>query len=115
MSEIDSYQADEIIEEQKSDRHPMENVAIGQKFIVYAMLTSFAGLITLMVLAGPVAITINGISSILGIIGLVRISKGMGYSILVLLVFILLVLKKRDKDKVMGFCKGCIDFFLNKK
>jgi len=29
--------------------------------------------------------------------------------------FILLVLKKRDKDKVMGFCKGCIDFFLNKK
>jgi GT2 family glycosyltransferase len=29
--------------------------------------------------------------------------------------FILLLLKKRNKDKVIGFSKGCLDFFLNKK
>ena len=29
--------------------------------------------------------------------------------------FILLILNKRDKEKVIGFSQGCLDFFLNKK
>jgi len=29
--------------------------------------------------------------------------------------FILLILNKREKDRVYGYCLGCIDFFLNRK
>ena len=44
--------------------------------------------------------------------------KIIGYTYHVLRIpyfIILLILKLRNKDKVTGFCKGCFDFFLNKK
>ena len=33
----------------------------------------------------------------------------------ILLFIILLIFNKRDKDRVYGYCLGCIDFFLNRK
>jgi hypothetical protein len=44
--------------------------------------------------------------------------KLIGYSYFLLRIpyfLILLLLRKREKERVYGFCLGCIDFFLNKK
>ena len=44
--------------------------------------------------------------------------KIIGYSYFLLRIpyfFILLIFKKREKDRVLGFSLGCIDFFLKKK
>ena len=44
--------------------------------------------------------------------------KLIGYSYFLLRIpyfLILLILRKREKDRVFGFCLGCYDFFLNKK
>ena len=46
------------------------------------------------------------------------LDKLIGYLYFILRIpyfIILLVLNKRDKDRVYGYCMGCIDFFLNKK
>ena len=46
------------------------------------------------------------------------LDKIIGYSYFILRVpyyLILLILKKREKDRVLGYCLGCYDFFLNKK
>ena len=45
------------------------------------------------------------------------LDKLIGYSYFLLRIpyfLILLLLKKREKERVYGFCLGCIDFFLNK-
>ena len=46
------------------------------------------------------------------------LDKLIGYLYFILRIpyfIILLILNKRDKDRVYGYCLGCIDFFLNKK
>ena len=46
------------------------------------------------------------------------LDKLIGYSYFILRIpyyLILLALKKREKDRVYGYCLGCYDFFLNKK
>ena len=46
------------------------------------------------------------------------LDKLIGYSYFILRIpyfLVLLLLKKREKERVYGFCLGCLDFFLNKK
>ena len=46
------------------------------------------------------------------------LDKLIGYSYFILRIpyyLILLGLKKREKDRIYGYCLGCYDFFLNKK
>ena len=68
----------------------IEDVAVGQKFLIYAILINFASML-LQAIIGPIAVLASIIAVIVAIIGTFKLASGLGMSLIAKILLLILM------------------------
>ncbi len=90
MSDFNPYSAPkvDILKDGDGKEYKAEAVASGQKIIIYAILVYFVTIVG-QILLGPMVGILGLVMLVLGVIGIVKLTQGLGYSVLATILYII--------------------------